>query len=594
MRKLKSCAVVVQNEEDVTYYERFYRSADQPEEQLITTVDHGQFRVVTLSQMDSHTLRTDLLIIEDRWEPAARLACSAVHCESINNIVIVHKVSVMKRLLDSKLPEPSTITLDFNLEEMESSTHWAKTTSELYSELKQHWPQSYVIGISGYYITEDAAPVPESADLVELIRSNGDDVFAKTPELDRFVHHLYRNAISTHNLRIEAKVAEERAKSSEMLARVEAMGRQICGAPTLDRCPLESPVGYIVGRSSAMRYVYWAIERYANSDTPVHIYGETGTGKELVAKAIHERSDRSTQPYVTIASPNVPSELFESELFGHKKGAFTGAISNQTGKLKLADRGSILLDEIGNLPYSMQPKLLRFLETQRFTPLGAKLKDAEEVDVRVVSTANQDLNDGVTDGTFREDLIYRLGADFPIRLPPLREHSEDIPALFEFFLNQQCQKTKRSLPPVEKHAYTFLQSFNWPGNVRQLVRTVERILLTTDASQAISASIAEACIPPEPLAKRTAAISDHLFELRRSNAKVEDYLNALEAAYLKAEGKSVDGKPPSLEAIGSYCNPPKSHSAISQFFTRNEDVIRQFSSLSTRWSPLRRLNQWPR
>src|SRR5688572_6468087 len=143
MEKLTSCTIIVQNEEDVPYYNRLYKSADQPEEQLMTKVNDGQFRVATLSELDIETIRPDLLIIEDRWEPAARLACSALHCEGVYDVVIVHKVSVMKRLLETTLPEPSVITLDFNLEEMESSTQWAKTTSELYRELKDHWPQTY-------------------------------------------------------------------------------------------------------------------------------------------------------------------------------------------------------------------------------------------------------------------------------------------------------------------------------------------------------------------------------------------------------------------------------------------------------------------
>jgi transcriptional regulator with PAS, ATPase and Fis domain len=269
-------------------------------------------------------------------------------------------------------------------------------------------------------------------------------------------------------------------------------------------------------------------------------------------------------------------------------------MSNQVGKLKMADHGSVLLDEIGNLPVVMQPKLLRFLETQRFTPLGAKPQDTEEVDVRVISTANEDLNAAVADGTFRRDLLYRLGADFPIRLPSLREHPEDIPDLFEFFIKRMCEKAKRPTPRVDKEAYAFLAAFNWPGNVRQLLRTVERILLAIDASQAISADIAQSCIPFEPVSQRTTNDADQLFELRRQHAKVETYLDELQAAYVKAEQKRSDGKAPSLSAIGTCCNPQRSHSAISQFFTRSQDVIRQFSLLTDRWPSLRRLDQWPR
>jgi two-component system NtrC family response regulator len=226
----------------------------------------------------------------------------------------------------------------------------------------------------------------------------------------------------------------------------------------------------IIGSSKKMEQVFEMIRKVADTEATVLITGESGTGKELVARAIHAGSSRRNAPFVTINCAAIPRDLIESELFGHIKGAFTGAIKDKAGKFQLADGGTIFLDEVGELLPELQPKLLRVLQEKEVDPVGSS--KAQKVDVRVVSATNLDIEKAVSDGHFREDLYYRL-AVIEIHLPPLRQRRADIPLLIRYF----CSKLGNDRITFDDNALDLLSKYSWPGNVRELQNTVERLMI---------------------------------------------------------------------------------------------------------------------
>jgi len=248
----------------------------------------------------------------------------------------------------------------------------------------------------------------------------------------------------------------------------------------------------IVGRSRAMQDVIQRAELVAESKSTVLITGETGTGKELVARAIHDRSAQRAMPLIRVNCAAIPETLLESELFGHVRGAFTGATTTKKGKFALADGGTILLDEIGTMGAALQAKLLRVLQEREFEPLGAER--TERVDVRVIAATNRDLRQLVSDGRFEEDLFYRLNV-IPIHIPALRERREDIPVLLEHFVRKHAQRTGKRIERIEDGVLQALQQYEWPGNVRELENTIERaVVLTT--SHAITTRSVSNVAPP--------------------------------------------------------------------------------------------------
>ena len=233
----------------------------------------------------------------------------------------------------------------------------------------------------------------------------------------------------------------------------------------------------IVGKSRAVQDVIRTAELVAATKSTVLITGETGTGKELVARAIHAGSAQRDQPLIKVNCAAIPETLLESELFGHVRGAFTGALTSKKGKFALADGGTIFLDEIATLSLTLQAKLLRVLQEREFEPLGSER--TQSVDVRVVAATNRDLGQLVADGRFLEDLYYRLNV-IPIAIPPLRERREDIPLLVEHFLRKHAQRAGKRIDGVEPGVVSLLASYDWPGNVRELENTIERaVVLST-------------------------------------------------------------------------------------------------------------------
>jgi DNA-binding NtrC family response regulator len=233
----------------------------------------------------------------------------------------------------------------------------------------------------------------------------------------------------------------------------------------------------IIGRSRAMEDVIHRAELVAQTKSTILISGETGTGKELVARAIHDRSAQRDMPLIKVNCAAIPETLLESELFGHVRGAFTGATTTKKGKFALADGGTIFLDEIGTMSPALQSKLLRVLQEREFEPLGSER--TERVDLRVIAATNRDLRQMVADGKFQEDLFYRLNV-IPIEIPPLRDRREDIPSLVEHFVTKHAQRTGRRVDRIDEGVLAGLQQYDWPGNVRELENTIERaVVLST-------------------------------------------------------------------------------------------------------------------
>ena len=235
----------------------------------------------------------------------------------------------------------------------------------------------------------------------------------------------------------------------------------------------------IIGGSAAIRKMIGNLELVARSRSTILIYGETGTGKELAARFIHDRSAQREMPLIKVNCAAIPETLLESELFGHVRGAFTGASSSKKGKFALADGGTILLDEVGSMSKALQPKLLRVLQEREVEPLGAE--QVQTVDVRVIAATNRDLKKMIADGDFQEDLFYRLSV-IPIVIPPLRERIEDIPALARHFVQKHSKRIGRRIEAVSEEALETLGGYDWPGNVRELENTIERAVVLSSGA----------------------------------------------------------------------------------------------------------------
>ena len=249
----------------------------------------------------------------------------------------------------------------------------------------------------------------------------------------------------------------------------------------------------LIGNSPALESVLAHVERVAPTDSTVLLQGETGTGKELIARAIHNISSRCGRPYIKLNCAAIPFDLLESELFGHEKGAFTGAIAQKIGRFEMANGGTLFLDEVGDIPLALQSKLLRVLQEQEFERLGGTR--THQVNVRVVAATNRDLAGMVKRNEFRSDLFYRLNV-FPIRLPSLRKRREDIPALVEHFVEIYSRRMDKQVDRVPAETMSVLCSYQWPGNIRELQNFIERSVILSDGNL-LSSPLAELTSSPE-------------------------------------------------------------------------------------------------
>ena len=300
----------------------------------------------------------------------------------------------------------------------------------------ERYPEIIAIVVTGYGTVRDA---------VEVIKRGATDFVTKPFQFDELRHAL-ESALEARRLR------SENAWLREQLQR---------------RYSFES----IIGRSRAMQDLFQTLETVARTSSTILITGETGTGKELIARAIHHASPRRAQRFMAINCSAIPENLLEAELFGHVRGAFTGAVGTRQGRLEQANRGTLFLDEVGTMGVPLQMKLLRVLQEREFERVGDS--QTIKVDVRVIAATNADLARMVADGAFREDLYYRLNV-IPVKLPPLRERREDIPLLVQHFVQKFCSEIKRPVMTVSQSAVRCLMQYGWPGNVRQLENAMER------------------------------------------------------------------------------------------------------------------------
>lgn len=315
---------------------------------------------------------------------------------------------------------------------------------EFLRRLKDKWPSTEVVIMTAFG-SIDAA--------VEAMRLGAYDYLTKPVDRERFPM-VVEKALERHALVSENKQLR-------------------------DRLETRFRFDQLVGKSESMRRIYGLVEMVADSDVTVLLTGESGTGKEVVARTIHHKSPRADHPFVTVNCGALPDDLFESELFGYEKGAFTGAVATKVGRFELAHRGTLLLDEIGELSLKSQVDFLRVLETKEFRRLGGT--KVVRVDARVIAATNRNLEEAVKRGEFREDLFYRLNV-VPIKLPPLRERAEDIPLLIETFLPEFCAQYNRVPKAIAPEAMRLLRLYSWPGNIRQLRNLLERLVITVRES----------------------------------------------------------------------------------------------------------------
>ena len=273
----------------------------------------------------------------------------------------------------------------------------------------------------------------------------------------------------------------------------------------------------IIGKSPSIVRVYNLINKVAPTDSTVLILGESGTGKEITARAIHRKSLRSGNKFFPIDISSLSVNLIESELFGHTKGSFTGAIADKQGVFEAADKGTIFLDEIGNLPLETQSRLLRVLQEKEFLPVGSTT--VKKVDIRMIFATNQVLKKSVEEGKFREDLYYRLNV-FPIKLPALRERKEDIPELTLYFLKKYCDKINREIPALDIEAMEMLQSYHWPGNIRELEHILERLTIIVDGEEIKSIHISSVLFKTDSI--NSSILPKNIYDLNNFKRQIKE------------------------------------------------------------------------
>jgi two-component system, NtrC family, response regulator AtoC len=339
---------------------------------------------------------------------------------------------------------------------------------ELLRRAKQQAPHASVIMISGHGTIETA---------VEALKEGAFDFLTKPINLQELYHRITR--------------ALERRTMAADIAELHRQLRERHG------------VDDMVGQSTAMRQLFEKIRLVADTHSTVLIIGESGTGKELVARSLHMNSSRRLKPFLPVNCAAIPDALIESELFGHEKGAFTGATEKRKGLFQAADGGTLFVDEIGEMPLGLQSKLLRAIESKKVMPVGSARE--EPVDVRLIAATNRDLDEGVKRREFREDLYYRLQV-VVLRLPPLRERRDDIPLLVRFFMDQIAHENHRPVRSIAPEALDALRDYHWPGNVRELRNALEGIIVLSQKEQIELADL------PDHIRHRDARTSANVFE----------------------------------------------------------------------------------
>jgi DNA-binding NtrC family response regulator len=362
----------------------------------------------------------------------------------------------------------------------------------------ERYPELIAIVITGYGTVKDA---------VEAIKQGASDFITKPFKFDALMHVL-RSAMEQRRLKSE---------NAYLRSQLE------------DRYRFEG----IIGRSRPMRELFQLLETVAATSSTVLITGETGTGKELAARAIHHNSPRRANRFVALNCSAIPETLLEAELFGHVRGAFTGAVANRQGRLEQAHRGTLLLDEIGTMSPALQAKLLRVLQEREFERVGDS--HTVKIDVRVIAATHSDLAKMVADGTFREDLFYRLNV-IPVHLPPLRERREDIPLLVQHFLDKLAPSVGRGPVRMSQEAMRHLMAYHWPGNIRQLENAVERAMAFSMGRPQIELTDLSADIRNQP-----SAAEDSQIWFPEEGLDFDRYIEAVELSLIRRSLEKTQG-----------------------------------------------------
>ncbi len=378
---------------------------------------------------------------------------------------------------------------------------------DLLTRVKSLAPDTAVLMMTAYSETEQA---------VEAMKLGAYDYIAKPFKIEE-IKVLIRNALEKSDLKRENTLLKQSVQQRD----------SFCG---------------IIGTSPKMKEIFSLIQKVAPSSSSVIIQGESGTGKELAARAIHNCSPRSNKPFVAVNCGAIPETLIESELFGHKKGAFTGAVADRPGLFEQAEGGTLFLDEIGELPLLMQTKLLRVVQEREFRRVGGD--KVQKTDVRILTATNRDLQEQVINGGFREDLFYRINV-VQILLPPLRERIEDIPVLADYFFHKYSTKKTKRCETITPAALKALMNYAFPGNIRELENIVERSLILDDSV------ITEGNLPKQVFAGRTPCLNTEEALIPEEGLALEPLLEGLEKQYLlKALERTSGAKKKAAELLG--------------------------------------------
>ena len=385
-----------------------------------------------------------------------------------------------------------------DLTELEEQTTSIRFLREQKEELQQNWAKLEANNTllidsrrAAFNITEDAVAARlETEEAIAALQHEMKERLRAEEKLQKIHDELEgmirerTKELSSANEQLLLEI-DERKRAGEALLAANAEISELKDRLQAENVYLQQEVsrennfGEVIGQSNAISYVFFRVEQVAPQDATVLLLGETGTGKGMIARAIHSRSARKDRPMITVNCTSLPANLIESELFGREKGAFTGAHARQMGRFELADGGTIFLDEIGEMPLELQCKLLRVIQDGEFERLGSPR--TVKVNVRIIAASNRDLEEEIRAGRFREDLFYRLSV-FPITIPPLRQRKDDIPLLVRYFVAKYNKKIGKKIETVSSETLGALQGYHWPGNVRELENVIERAVITSQGS----------------------------------------------------------------------------------------------------------------
>lgn len=388
-----------------------------------------------------------------------------------DGIIIVEDNSTMRLGIEETLRREGYNTISFD-NGLSALNHFKKHPSELMiidlrmepmsgievlTKVRELSPLTEVLMISAYGTVEDA---------VKAMQLGAGDFMTKPFSPDELRIRVKNIFEKIHNSKkIETLIEQNKLLETELTRGYEA----------------------IIGKSETMQKIFSLIDQISQKESTVLITGESGTGKELIARAIHNKSSRRENPFIKINCGALNDNLLESELFGHEKGAFTGAIRQKKGRFELADKGTLFLDEIGDVSTAMQVRLLRVIQEGEFERVGGE--QTIKTDVRIIAATNKNLNKLITEGNFREDLYYRLSV-IPVTIPALRERKEDIPLLAEHFLHKTSLKNKAAIKMIDQESFTLLKDYSWPGNIRELENLIERLTVISEGNQINSELVA--------------------------------------------------------------------------------------------------------